>query len=92
MGKRPSLYLRDKKDRDIIEYVAPLLEMEDFSSVIRALVRDGIRYRQGVASAPVRPLSSNVEVLQSQTLDLGGIELAKKEASDEEIKARLDDF
>ena len=92
MGKRPSLYLRDKKDKDIIDYVTPLLDTEDFSSVIRGLVRDGIKYRQGVRSAVSPTMSSNVEVLQSQTPDLGGIELAKKEASDEEIKARLDDF
>ncbi|AIW03579.1 hypothetical protein CPT_Moonbeam181 [Bacillus phage Moonbeam] len=93
MAIRRTLYLRDKKDQDIIEYLEPLIEMEDFSSVVRGLIREGIKFRAGGATAQFVP--RNVEtspVLQSRNLDFSDIKLTKKEVADEEIKARLDDF
>jgi hypothetical protein len=90
---RRTLYLRDKKDQDIIAYLEPLIAAEDFSSVVRGLIREGIKFRVGAATTQFVP--RNVEtssVRESNTLDFSDIKLDKKEASDEEIKARLDDF
>jgi len=97
MAIRRTLYLRPKKDQDIIDYLTPLIEMEDFSSIVRGLVRDGIQFRQQKQeirpSAPYVPL--NVEprsVLQSNTQDFSDIKLDKKEVGQEELDNRLDDF
>jgi len=93
MAIRRTLYLRDKKDKDIIDYLQPLIEMEDFSSIVRGLIRDGIKFR--TQEATVQYVPRNVEtpsVLQSNNLDFSDLKLDKKEVEDEEIKARLDDF
>lgn len=93
MAIRRTLYLRDRKDQDIIKYLEPLIEMEDFSSVVRGLIRDGIKFKS--QGATVQYVPRNVEsspVLQSNNLDFSDIKLDKKEVEDEEIKARLDDF
>lgn len=93
MAIRRTLYLRDRKDQDIIEYLEPLIEMEDFSSVVRGLIRDGIKFKS--QGATVQYVPRNVEtpsVRESNNLDFSDIKLDKKEVKDEEIKARLDDF
>lgn len=93
MAIRRTLYLRDRKDQDIIEYLEPLIEMEDFSSIVRGLIREGIKFRAGNATAQFVP--RNVEtspVLQSNNLDFSDINLDKKEVDDELLGSRLDDF
>jgi hypothetical protein len=83
---RRTLYLRPKRDQDIISYVEPLLEKDDFAPVIRALIRDGIRYRSGAARIENKPS------IQSNTSKLAGIELKQKELTNSELENRLDNF
>lgn len=85
-NNKRSLYISPTKDADIIEYIKPLLVRYDFSSVIRELVRDGIRFR----SAPQIPQSNYVA--QSHTSPLVNIELKRKEISDDDLEDKLDSF
>jgi hypothetical protein len=85
LKKRNTLYLGER-DKDIIDVVEPLLERYDFSSIIRELVRDGIKYRQGVVlQSNTFPVAPQEEVLQSNTHLI-----KKKEISDDELEERLD--
>jgi cell division FtsZ-interacting protein ZapD len=87
------LYLRDRKDKDIIEYLEPLIEMEDFSSIVRGLIRDGVKFR--TQGATVQYVPRNVEprgVLQSNNLDFSDVKLEKKEVDPGELDKRLSDF
>jgi hypothetical protein len=86
MTTRRTLYLRPKKDQDIIEYVEPLLEQDEFAPVIRALIRDGIRFRSGAVRIENKPST------QSNTPKLAGIELKQKELTNSELEDRLDNF
>jgi len=97
MGNRYSLYIRPSKDSDILDYLKPLLEREEFSLVVRSLIRDGIKYR----SVEYKPLSQpsaspqhffNNTNTQSNTLDFSDIKMEKKELDPEELDKRLDDF
>jgi hypothetical protein len=89
MPPRRTLYLRPNKDTDIIKYIEPLLENDDFSSVIRSLVRDGIKFRTtGVPTAPVVYQAG----LQSHPQPIEKMPLKKKEVSEEELEDRLDNF
>jgi hypothetical protein len=91
MSKRRTVYLRPKKDDDIIQYITPLLDRSDFSTVIRDLVRDGILFRtQGIA-APIAT-STPQQVIQSNTQPMPKLKLEKVKLSKEELEKRLDDF
>jgi hypothetical protein len=91
MAKRRTVYLRPKKDDDIIQFIIPLLERSDFSTVIRDLVRDGIKFRtQGVATPVVT--STPQQVTQSNTAPMPKLKLEKVKLSKEELEKRLDDF
>jgi hypothetical protein len=83
---RRTLYLRPKKDQDILDYIQPLLEKDEFAPVIRALVRDGIRFRSGAARIENKPS------IQSNTPELPRIELKQKELTNSELEDRLDNF
>ncbi|APZ82633.1 hypothetical protein Goe24_01740 [Bacillus phage vB_BsuM-Goe24] len=95
-NNRRTLYLSDRKDKDILDYIQPLVgDRFDFSFVIRELVRDGIKYRSNpvAAAAPTAPQAVYQESsIQSNTPDLSNIALQKKELSDEDIEDRLDSF
>lgn len=94
-NNRRTLYLSDRKDKDILDYIQPLVGGRfDFSFVIRELVRDGIKYRSNpTAAAPPAPQAVYQESsIQSNTPDLSNIALQKKELSDEDIEDRLDSF
>ncbi|WCS69294.1 hypothetical protein Goe20_01770 [Bacillus phage vB_BsuM-Goe20] len=97
-NNRRTLYLSDRKDKDILDYIQPLVgDRFDFSFVIRELVRDGIKYRSNPAAAaaptPTAPQAVYQEnSIQSNTPDLSNIALQKKELSDEDIEDRLDSF
>lgn len=84
---RRTLYLRPGKDADILEYIEPLLEKEEFAPVIRELVRDGIKFR---TSPP--PAIQNSASTQSNTQPLRHIELKAKELTNSELEDRLDNF
>ena len=95
-NNRRTLYLSDRKDKDILEFIEPLMdERYDFSFVIRELVRDGIKYRMtptpAVSSAPAQVVPHE-SVIQSNPPELSNIVLKKKELSDEDIEDRLDSF
>jgi hypothetical protein len=82
-GIRRTLYLSEKKDGDIIEFIEPMIVRYDFSTVIRELVRDGIKYRQGEARM----------VLQSNTpAPQLNIKLKKREVDNDAFKDRMDNF
>jgi hypothetical protein len=87
LKNRHALYLGEK-DKDIVEYISPLLTRYDFSSVVRELIRDGIRYRQGAVPGP------SLNVLQSshlsQPVELEGIVLKEKELDPEEVDGKFD--
>jgi len=80
-GARKTVYLSNMQDKDIIEYVHPLLSKYGFSSVIKELVRDGIQFRS-------RPKNNNV--IQSSTPDFSEVKLEKKEFKPEDIDKSLD--
>ncbi|AYJ74193.1 hypothetical protein BSP15_176 [Bacillus phage BSP15] len=93
-NNRRTLYLSDRKDKDILEFIEPLMDDRyDFSFVIRELVRDGIKYRTRPAVAPtptqVVPQENGI---QSNPPELSDVVLKKKELSDEDIEERLDSF
>ena len=95
--KRNALYL-GKRDQDIVDYIKPLLSHYDFSSVVRDLIRDGIKYRKGMAlqpsSLPSKPSSSSQNVLQSMnsspTPSFEDIQLKEKELDLDDISDKLD--
>lgn len=94
-NNRRTLYLSDRKDKDILEYIEPLMdERYDFSFVIRELVRDGIKYRTCPTAAPAPPAQvvPQENGIQSNPPELSNIVLKKKELSDEDIEERLDSF
>ncbi len=84
-----------EKDRDIIEYINPLLNKYSFSAAIRELVRDGIRYRDKPVTSslnqyvPQEVLQSNPSPLSSS---LQNVKLEEKEMSFSDIESRLDSF
>lgn len=87
LKKRNALYLGEK-DKDIVEYISPLLNRYDFSSIVRELIRDGIRYRQrGVPGPPQNVLQSSHS---SQPVKLEGIVLQEKELDLDDISDKLD--
>ncbi|QZA70232.1 hypothetical protein 278BB001_81 [Bacillus phage 278BB001] len=95
-NNRRTLYLSDRKDKDILDFIEPLVsDRYDFSFVIRELVRDGIKYRTAptpaAASAPAQVVQHE-NVIQSNPPELSNIVLKKKELSDEDIEDRLDSF
>lgn len=98
-GIRKSVYLRKGKDQDIIEYIEPKMKYHDFSGIIRDLVRDGIRYRQGVVQQSMSVEMSDL-VLQSNTRVLGrelqsflqDTKLEDKAVTDTDLEDRLDSF
>jgi hypothetical protein len=94
MKKRNALYLGEK-DKDIVEYISPLLKRYDFSSVVRELIRDGIKFRKG-ANVVVAPPTQNVNVLQSshssQAPQLDDIKLEQKELDPNDISDKLDNL
>ncbi|QIA28603.1 hypothetical protein [Phage f2b1] len=97
MGIRRTLYIRPTKDEDIMDYLKPLLEREEFSLIVRELIRDGIKYRSLSYNPPTQPSASPVHFqnntgIQSNTPDFSEIKLEKKEVDPEELDKRLDDF
>lgn len=95
-NNRRTLYLSDRKDKDILDFIEPLVsDRYDFSFVIRELVRDGIKYRttstSSTAPAPAQVVHHE-NVIQSNPPELSDIVLKKKELSDEDIEDRLDSF
>lgn len=82
-GTRRPIYFSLTKDSDILQYIGPLEEKYSFSSIIKDLVRDGIRYRTGL---------KNTLVPQSNTSLPVNIELKRKEIEDEDLDDLLDNF
>lgn len=93
-GIRRPIYFSTHRDSDILSYIKPLLKDKSFSSVIRELVRDGIKYREQQKKPPnsYQP----TQVLQSNTSDLSSslekIRLKEKEISKKDLETRLDSF
>ena len=83
--KRRPIYLSPTKDADLIAYIEPLEKKYSFSSIIKELARDGIRYRAA-------PKNLQNPVLLSNTSPPVNIELKRKEVTDEELENMLDDF
>jgi hypothetical protein len=86
-GIRKSLYLSPERDSDIIQFIQPLISHYDFSSVVRDLIRDGMKYRSHSYG-----MSEEKKVLQSMHSSIESIPLGKKKVSDEDLSARLDNF
>lgn len=86
-GIRKSVYFSESKDGDILAYIKPLLETLDFSSIIRDLVRDGIRFRHN-------PVNSNVtqSMTPTETKPIEHVELKAKDVSNIDLEDRLDSF
>lgn len=90
-SRRP-IYLSKTKDKDILDYIRPLLEQYTFSSVIRELVRDGIKYREEPQSVqtPYQKVVHNKSKALSSSL--GDIKLETKTVSEQDLEHRLDNF
>lgn len=86
---RRSLYLRGRKDRDIIQYIESLMDKHDFTDIVRDLLRDGIAYRN---REQMNVLQSNQITHTETTESFDDIKLIKKEVSEDEIKERIDGF
>jgi len=85
LKKRNALYLRDR-DKDIVDFIEPLLTRYDFSSIVRELIRDGIKYRQGIVSSQNVLQSSHL----SEPVQLRNVVLREKELDPKEVEAKLD--
>jgi hypothetical protein len=91
MKKRNALYL-GARDKDIVEYIEPLLTRYDFSSIVRELIRDGIKFREGVNR---QPSPAPQKVLQSSHPSkpiLDDLVLEDKELDLEDIGNKLDNL
>jgi hypothetical protein len=82
-GIRRPIYLSPTKDADILKYVGPLEEKYSFSSIVKELMRDGIKFR-------ARPTEKFVPL--SHTSPPVNIQLKRKEVTDEELDDMLDNF
>lgn len=91
---RKSVYLRDKLDDDILNVIKPLLKHHSFAHIMRELARDGIKYRsgEGVVAVSHKVIQSPIPEQPLPTAPLKEIKLTKKEASNEDIADRLDNF
>lgn len=87
---RRSIYLRKTKDKDLIQYIDPLLERHDFSDIVRDLMRDGIKYRENKEHALVLQNNQFTHPQNKQTFE--DIKITRKEVDEEDIKKRIDDF
>lgn len=91
--KRNALYLGER-DRDIIEYLEPLVTHYDFSSIVRSLIRDGIKYREMTKQNTEGSLSfglpSSPNVEQSHTPKIDDIQLDKVQVSEDELDELFD--
>ncbi len=90
INKRQSVYFSDTKDKDLIEYLSPLVEHKNFSQIIKELVRDGIKFRNN--PNPQNVIQSNTITNNSFSNPLQNIELKQKEVSDDDIESMLDSF
>jgi len=91
LRKRNALYL-GAKDQDIVKYIEPLLDRYDFSSIVRELMRDGIKYRQGVTEqviAPPAPSPPNREIVQQPK---EGVVYEQPKANDDDLLSKLEDI
>lgn len=92
-SNRFTIYLRPKRDRDIIEYINSL-EQGDRSNELRRLIRIGFNNKKychtNVGEYHTNVIQSNTQIkLQNK---LKEIEVAKVEISDAELDERLDNF
>lgn len=79
MGNRRPLYLSKDKDKDILEFIEPLLNKYNFSAAIRELVRDGIRYRKYIKNNVVQSHTDKLhEPPQKAKLQSKGITLNRE--------------
>jgi hypothetical protein len=85
-GIRRAIYFSKRKDKDILDFIEPMMERYDFSEIIRELVRDGIKYRVG---QPEKVLQSNTPPTSSPQIN---INLKAKVVKDEDLESRLDNF
>jgi hypothetical protein len=53
LKQRQSIYFSQKKDKDLVDFLEPLVTHYDFNMIAKDLMRDGIKYRQGVSPLPV---------------------------------------
>lgn len=83
--KRRPVYLSPTKDADLINYIEPLEKKYSFSSIMKELARDGIKFRSA-------PNNFQNPVILSNTSPPVNIELKRKEVTDEELENLLDDF
>ena len=81
-GIRRPIYLSPTKDIDILKYIEPLEENYSFSSIIKELARDGIKFRS-------TPNNFQNPVLLSNTSPKVNIQLKHK---DEDVDDKLDDM
>jgi hypothetical protein len=84
-GIRRPIYLSPTKDSDILDYIKPLEENYSFSSIMKELARDGIKYRAA-------PNNFQNLVSLSHTSPPVNIQLKRKEVTDEELDDMLDNF
>jgi hypothetical protein len=89
MKNRNALYLGER-DKDIKEYISPLLNHYDFSSIVRDLIRDGIKYRRGVFTPPPQNVLQSMNT--SEPLPLEKIVLKEKELNLDDISDKLDNL
>lgn len=87
---RRSLYLRVRKDSDLIQYINPLLNNYDFSDIVRDLMRDGIRYRNKGEQTNVLRSNQFAQVGNKGTLD--DVQITKKEVNKDDLRERMDGF
>lgn len=64
MKQRQSIYFSQKKDKDLIEYLEPLVTHYDFNMIAKDLMRDGIKHRQGIEPLPIAAPNIQTNVLQ----------------------------
>jgi hypothetical protein len=80
---RFTLFLRLKKDDDIRKFLEPELERNDFSSVVRGMIRELMKYRQGEVFH--RHTSSPAPLPQAPKIE-------RKPISKEEFAKDFEDF
>lgn len=102
VSTRRSVYFRPVKDKDLNDYVNKLLQYHDFSEIARGLMRDGIKFREGIHSNKHLSMSephinnnqnsSESANIPSNPTPIPDIKLNKIEVSEDVLKSRLDGF
>lgn len=76
---RKNLYISERLDKDLISYISQPQFLKDFSNEVRMLMRDGIKFRSGIATTS--PITTPVQRVITPKFEHKKVKLSIEEAS-----------